>query len=122
MYYNYAYLIQNIVFLRGGVDVPSVDMVLFLRPTESPIVFLQQLGRGLRKSKGKEYINVLDFIGNYEKAGRTRFFVKKEGAAFALKDEMQEVIDNPVFIKQMKDVVEYRVMDYYRRRYKEKGD
>lgn len=122
MYYNYAHLIQNIVFLRGGVDVPSVDMVLFLRPTESPIVFLQQLGRGLRKSKGKEYLNVLDFIGNYEKAGRTRFFVKKEGAALALKDEMQEVINNPVFIKQMKDVVEYRVMDYYRRRYKEKGD
>ena len=50
------------------------------------------------------------------------FFVKKEGAALALKDEMQEVIDNPVFMKQMKDVVEYRVMDYYRRRYKEKGD
>ena len=50
-------------------------MVLFLRPTESPIVFLQQLGRGLRKSKGKEYLNVLDFIGNYEKAGRTRFLL-----------------------------------------------
>lgn len=50
------------------------------------------------------------------------FFVKKEGAALALKDEMQEVIDNPVFIKQMKDVVEYRIMDYYRRRYKEKGN
>lgn len=45
-------------------------MVMFLRPTESPIVFLQQLGRGLRTSKGKEYLNVLDFIGNYEKAGR----------------------------------------------------
>lgn len=50
------------------------------------------------------------------------FFVKKERAALALKDEMKEVLDNPVFIKQMKDVVEYRVMDYYRRRYKEKGD
>lgn len=50
------------------------------------------------------------------------FFVKKKGAALALKGEMQEVIDNPVFIKQMKDVVEYRVMDYYRRRYKEKGN
>ena len=43
---------------------------MFLRPTESPIVFLQQLGRGLRTSKGKDYLNVLDFIGNYEKAGR----------------------------------------------------
>ena len=50
----------------------SVDMVMFLRPTESPIGLLQQLGRGLRKSKGKEYLNVLDFIGNYEKAGRVR--------------------------------------------------
>ena len=50
-------------------------MVMFLRPTESPIVFLQQLGRGLRRSKGKEYLNVLDFIGNYEKAGRVRFLL-----------------------------------------------
>lgn len=58
-----------------GVDITSVDMVLFLRPTESPVVFLQQLGRGLRRSKGKEYLNVLDFIGNYEKAGRVRFLL-----------------------------------------------
>lgn len=50
------------------------------------------------------------------------FFVKKERAALALKDEMKEVLDNPVFIKQMKDVVEYRTMDYYRRRYKEKDN
>lgn len=42
---------------------------MFLRPTESPIVFQQQLGRGLRIYKGKEYLNVLDFIGNYQKAG-----------------------------------------------------
>ena len=53
-----------------GVDIASLDMVMFLRPTESPTVFLQQLGRGLRTCKGKEYLNVLDFIGNYEKAGR----------------------------------------------------
>lgn len=53
-----------------GVDIAALDMVMFLRPTESPIVFLQQLGRGLRRSKEKEYLNVLDFIGNYEKAGR----------------------------------------------------
>lgn len=53
-----------------GLDIASLDMVMFLRPTESPVVFLQQLGRGLRTYKGKEYLNVLDFIGNYEKAGR----------------------------------------------------
>ena len=57
------------------MDIPAVDMVMFLCPTESPIVFLQQLGRGLRKSMGKEYLNVLDFIGNYEKAGRVRFLL-----------------------------------------------
>ena len=50
-------------------------MVLFLRPTESPVVFLQQLGRGLRKVKGKEYLNVLDFIGNYKKAGQAPFLL-----------------------------------------------
>lgn len=50
---------------------------MFLRPTESPIVFLQQLGRGLRRCKGKEYLNVLDFIGNYEKAGRIRFILSE---------------------------------------------
>lgn len=65
-----------------GVDIPSVDMVMFLRPTESPIVFLQQLGRGLRKSMGKEFLNVLDFIGNYEKAGRVRFLLT-DGATSA---------------------------------------
>ena len=71
-------VIFSVDMFNEGVDVPSVDMVLFLRPTESPIVFLQQLGRGLRKSKGKEYLNVLDFIGNYEKAGRTRFFINRK--------------------------------------------
>ena len=42
-----------------GTDIPELDMVMFLRPTESPTVFLQQLGRGLRLSRGKEYLNVL---------------------------------------------------------------
>ena len=47
-----------------GVDIPAVDTVLFLRPTESATVFLQQLGRGLRLHKGKPGLTVLDFIGN----------------------------------------------------------
>ena len=56
----------------------SVDMFnegVDIRPTESPVVFLQQLGRGLRKAPGKTYLNVLDFIGNYEKAGRAPFLL-----------------------------------------------
>lgn len=68
-------VIFSVDMFNEGVDITSVDMVMFLRPTESPIVFLQQLGRGLRKCRGKEYLNVLDFIGNYEKAGQTRFLL-----------------------------------------------
>lgn len=68
-------VIFSVDMFNEGVDITSVDMVLFLRPTESPIIFLQQLGRGLRRSKGKEYLNVLDFIGNYENAGRVRFLL-----------------------------------------------
>ena len=68
-------VIFSVDMFNEGVDIPSVDMVMFLRPTESPVVFLQQLGRGLRRNKGKEYLNVLDFIGNYEKAGRVRYLL-----------------------------------------------
>lgn len=68
-------VIFSVDMFNEGVDIPSIDMVMFLRPTESPIVFLQQLGRGLRKSKGKEYLDVLDFIGNYEKAGSVRYLL-----------------------------------------------
>lgn len=63
-------VIFSVDMFNEGLDIAELDMVMFLRPTESPIVFLQQLGRGLRTYKGKEYLNVLDFIGNYEKAGR----------------------------------------------------
>ena len=48
-----------------GLDVPEIDTVLMLRPTESPVVFLQQLGRGLRRSEGKDALTVIDFIGNH---------------------------------------------------------
>ena len=63
-------VIFSVDMFNEGVDIAALDMVMFLRPTESPVIFLQQLGRGLRTCKGKEYLNVLDFIGNYEKAGR----------------------------------------------------
>lgn len=69
-------VIFSVDMFNEGVDITSVDMVMFLRPTESPIVFLQQLGRGLRKYRGKKFLNVLDFIGNYEKAGRVRFLLE----------------------------------------------
>lgn len=58
------YIISVDIFSEG-VDVPEINQVIMLRPTESPIVFIQQLGRGLRKAENKEYVVVLDFIGNY---------------------------------------------------------
>ena len=57
-------IVFAIDILNEGIDVPSINMVLFLRPTESSTIFLQQLGRGLRKYKNKEYLTVLDFIAN----------------------------------------------------------
>lgn len=57
-------IICAVDILNEGVDIPRINMVLFLRPTESSTIFLQQLGRGLRKCEGKDYVTVLDFIGN----------------------------------------------------------
>lgn len=57
-------ILCTVDILNEGVDIPGVNMVLFLRPTESSTVFIQQLGRGLRKYKDKSYVTVLDFIGN----------------------------------------------------------
>ncbi len=61
-------LIFSVDIFNEGVDIPSINTVLMLRPTNSPIVFTQQLGRGLRKAKGKEFLTLLDFIGNHNRA------------------------------------------------------
>lgn len=59
--------ILSVEILNEGVDIVEVNQVIMLRPTESPIIFIQQLGRGLRKNKEKKYVVILDFIGNYDK-------------------------------------------------------
>lgn len=61
---NLDYIFTVDIF-NEGVDIPEVNQIIMLRPTESPIVFIQQLGRGLRKAENKEYVVILDFIGNY---------------------------------------------------------
>ncbi len=58
------YIITVDIF-NEGIDIPEVNQVLMLRPTESPIIFIQQLGRGLRKTTNKDYVVIIDFIGNY---------------------------------------------------------
>ncbi|MDO4556850.1 MAG: DEAD/DEAH box helicase, partial [Lachnospiraceae bacterium] len=62
---NHLDYIFTIDIFNEGVDIPEINQVVMLRPTQSPIVFVQQLGRGLRKSEDKEYVVILDFIGNY---------------------------------------------------------
>lgn len=57
--------IFTVDIFNEGVDIPKVNQVIMLRPTQSAIIFVQQIGRGLRKADGKEYVVVLDFIGNY---------------------------------------------------------
>lgn len=58
--------IFTVDIFNEGIDIPKVNMIVMLRATQSSIIFIQQLGRGLRKADGKSYVTVLDFIGNYQ--------------------------------------------------------
>lgn len=60
-----TYLVTVDIF-NEGIDIPFINQIIMMRKTESVIVFVQQLGRGLRKAQGKEYLTVIDFIGNYK--------------------------------------------------------
>lgn len=57
--------IFTVDIFNEGIDIPKINQIIMLRPTESAIIFIQQLGRGLRKVEGKSYVTVIDFIGNY---------------------------------------------------------
>jgi superfamily II DNA or RNA helicase len=71
-------VVFSVDLFNEGVDLPSIDTVMMLRPTESKILFLQQLGRGLRRSEGKQHLVVLDFIGNHHS------FLQKPQALFGV--------------------------------------
>ncbi len=85
---NYLFVVD---IFNEGVDIPEIDTVLFLRPTESLTVFLQQLGRGLRFAENKECLTVLDFVGNardeYDFEGKFRNLVGK--TTQSIKDEIE---------------------------------
>ena len=70
-------VVFTVDLFNEGVDFPNVRVLLFLRPTESKTVFLQQLGRGLRLCAGKDRVRVLDFIGNYKRANQIRKYLSK---------------------------------------------
>ena len=71
-------VIFSVDLFNEGVDLPGIDTVMMLRPTESRILFLQQLGRGLRRSDDKPYLVILDFIGNHQS------FLRKPQALFGI--------------------------------------
>ena len=85
---NYLFVVD---IFNEGVDIPEIDTILFLRPTESLTVFLQQLGRGLRFSDNKECLTVLDFVGNardeYDFEGKFRSLIGK--TTNSVKDEIE---------------------------------
>jgi superfamily II DNA or RNA helicase len=66
-----------------GLDVPDINTVLMLRPTESPVIFLQQLGRGLRRADDKDALVVIDFIGNHRS-----FLTKPQSLLFLLGEDL----------------------------------
>ena len=106
-------VIFSVDMFNEGLDIASLDMVMFLRPTESPVVFLQQLGRGLRRCKGKEYLNVLDFIGNYEKAGRVSLLLSGCSAACGAWgiDEMPDYPDDCIVDFEMRLIDLFQEME-----------
>ncbi len=85
---NYLFVVD---IFNEGVDIPEIDTILFLRPTESLTVFLQQLGRGLRFSENKECLTVLDFVGNardeYDFEGKFRNIIGKTN--HSIKEEIE---------------------------------
>lgn len=94
-------ILFTVDILNEGVDIPGVNMVLFLRPTDSQTIFIQQLGRGLRKYEGKQYVTVLDFIGNdYKRSVQIafalgslseNFVVEKQLIGALIKDDFKSI-------------------------------
>ncbi|HUS85309.1 MAG TPA: DEAD/DEAH box helicase family protein, partial [Anaerolineales bacterium] len=78
-----------------GVDIPNVDTVMMLRPTESSIIWMQQLGRGLRRSEGKPFLRVIDYIGNHRS-----FLVKVQALAAAFGRDLPTHLDLRRFIEE----------------------
>ena len=82
-------ILFTVDILNEGVDIPGVNMVLFLRPTESSTIFIQQLGRGLRKYDNKPYVTVLDFIGNsYKRSVQIAFALSSLAQNFVLEKRL----------------------------------
>ena len=91
-------ILFTVDILNEGVDIPGVNMVLFLRPTESTTIFIQQLGRGLRKYINKDYVIVLDFIGNsYKRSVQIAFALGSLSKNFVIEKRLLASLINDDF-------------------------
>ena len=114
--------IFSVDIYNEGVDIPCVNTVLFLRPTESLTVFLQQLGRGLRQYQGKDFLTVLDFVGkaNNHYNFEDRFTALLERTHRSVEDEITkgfQYLPKGCFIK-MEKVAQQYILDNIRAAYK----
>lgn len=105
-------VVFSVDMFNEGLDVPSIDMVMFLRPTQSPTVFLQQLGRGLRKFEGKKYLNVLDFIGNYRKADFLPFLLS--GKQYSKADSKRGLPNEEEYPEDCRIDFDFRLIDIFK--------
>lgn len=84
-------ILCTVDILNEGVDIPGCNMVMFLRPTDSSTVFIQQLGRGLRKYNNKQFVTVLDFIGNsYKRSVQIAFALGSLSENFVLEKKLMQ--------------------------------
>ena len=113
----------NVLFtvdmFNEGVDIPAIDSVLFLRPTESPTIFLQQLGRGLRISENKKYLTVLDFIGNYKKANLVPFLLSDNYNSYTTKTLLNENILEFEYPEDCYIDFDFKLIDLFKRQAKQ---
>lgn len=108
-------IVFSVDMFNEGLDIPEVDMVMFLRPTESPTVFLQQLGRGLRKKGNKRYLNVLDFIGNYKKADLIPFLLLGDVKNPAKKTKSDHIPEEDEYPEDCFVNFDFRLIDLFKR-------
>ncbi|AGX42908.1 DEAD/DEAH box helicase family protein [Clostridium saccharobutylicum] len=106
-------VIFSVDMFNEGLDIPSIDMVMFLRPTQSPTVFLQQLGRGLRKYKDKKYLNVLDFIGNYKKADFLPFLLS--GKTYSRIEAKKGIFNEEEYPEECRVDFDFRIIDVFKK-------
>lgn len=113
-------VIFSVNMFNEGIDIKLVDTVMFLRPTQSPTIFLQQLGRGLRLCNGKSCLNVLDFIGNYKKSEMIPYLLSGDIKKEYKNVETTYLLKNENYPQDCTVNFDMRIIDLFEKMAKEK--